>query len=136
MQYQHSSVRDHNSTYCFLVKKGHNSKSIAFRVMLFVLQCSLSWWASIPSGVDTFNTFCLMGYIKVFAQWQQQLQTSDHNSFTFSSKQTNQKLTVNYQLLIYLFSVNGNWWLDKDIYNVTIIFIFVHPSLFAGTGSD
>ena len=33
-------------------------------------------------GVDTFNIFWVMGYIKVFAQ-QQQRQSSDHNSLTF-----------------------------------------------------
>ena len=39
-------------------------------------------------GVDTFNTFWVMGYIKVFAWQQQWRRSSYHNSLTFSSKQT------------------------------------------------
>ena len=48
------------------VKMGHNSKSITVRVMPLSCNCTLWWWASI--GVDTFNIFRVMGYIKVFAQ--------------------------------------------------------------------
>ena len=41
-------------------------------------------------GVDTLSTFIVIGYIKVLAQKQRrQWQSSDHNSSTFSSKQTN-----------------------------------------------
>ena len=38
-----------------LVKKGHNSKNIAYRVMLLVLQLHLVMMNKF--GVDTFNTF-------------------------------------------------------------------------------
>ena len=37
-------------------------------------------------GVDTLSTFCVMSYIKGFARRRQR--SSDHNSLTFSSKQT------------------------------------------------
>ena len=53
----------------FLVKKGHNSKNIAFRVMSLVLQLHLVKMSKF--GVDTFNTFWVMGYTKLFAWWQQ-----------------------------------------------------------------
>ena len=69
----------------FLVKKGHHSKTIAFRVMP-LLQLHLVMMSNYSRfGVDTFNTFCVMGYIKVFAwhQWWQQRWSSNHNSSTF-----------------------------------------------------
>ena len=49
----------------------------------------LSWWVSIPSLV----LICLIGYIKVFVgRWQSWWWlwwwSNDHNSLTFSSKQT------------------------------------------------
>ena len=55
------------------------------------------------SGVDNFNTFWVMGYFKVFAQWQWR-RSNDHNSSTFSLEQTSKialhkysfvKLTIN-----------------------------------------
>ena len=50
-----------------LVKKGHNSKTTAFRVMRLVLQLHLVMMSKYSMfNVDTFNTFCVKGYIKVF----------------------------------------------------------------------
>ena len=49
-------------------------------------------------GMDTFNPFYVMGYIKVFAQqWQRwkRWQTRDHNSLTFSSKYMSYKSPPN-----------------------------------------
>ena len=72
----------------FLVKKGLSSKNIAFRVMSLVLQLHLVMVTKF--GVDTFNSFWVMGYIKVFVHCRcqrQQQQSSDHNSLTFSLKQ-------------------------------------------------
>ena len=68
-----------------LVKKGHNSKNIAFRVMLLVLQQHLvmmskyfqGWWS------DTFNTFWVKSYITVLMM----MTSSDHKNSTFCSKQ-------------------------------------------------
>ena len=79
MWYKRSSVRGHNSK---------NSKNIAFRVMPLVLQLYLVMVSKYSKfGVDTFNNFCVMGYIKVFAR--QGRRSSDHNGSTFSSKETN-----------------------------------------------
>ena len=74
----------------YLVKKRHNSKIIAFRVMLLVLQLHLVMMSNYSKFVvDIFNIFWVMGYINGLAQqprrWQQQ-RFSDHNSLTFSLK--------------------------------------------------
>ena len=50
------------------VKKGHNSKTTAFRVMPLVLQQHLVMITKYSKFNVTLNTFCVMGYIKVFAQ--------------------------------------------------------------------
>ena len=54
----------------FLVKKGHNSTNMAFRVMPLVLQLHLVMMSKYTKfgAVDTFNTFREMGYINVFAR--------------------------------------------------------------------
>ena len=71
----------------FLVKKGHYSKTIAFRVMPLVFQLHLVMMRKYSkSGVNTFNTFWVMGYIKDFP-WCQRRCSTDQNSLTFSSKQ-------------------------------------------------
>ena len=57
----------------FLVKKGHNSKTMAFRFMPLALQLHLVIMSKYSKfGVDTFNTFWVMIYINFFAQqwWQ------------------------------------------------------------------
>ena len=55
MWYQYLSVRGHHSK--FLVKNGHNSKILAFRVMPLVLQlCLVKMSKYSKFGVDTFNT--------------------------------------------------------------------------------
>ena len=49
----------------FLLKNGHYSKIIAFRVMPLVLQLHLVMMSRYSKfGVDTFSTFRVMGYIK------------------------------------------------------------------------
>ena len=48
-----------------LVKKVHNFKTIAFKVMALVLQQHLVMMGKY--SVDTFNSFCVRCYIKVFA---------------------------------------------------------------------
>ena len=54
-----------------LVKNWHNSKAIDFRVMPLVLQLHLVIMSKYSNfGVDTFNTFWVMSYIKDFAQQQ------------------------------------------------------------------
>ena len=75
MQHQCLSVRGHHSQLkTFLFKKGHNSKNIAFRVMHLALKLHLAIISRHSMfGVDTFNNFLVKGYIKVFAQQQQQL---------------------------------------------------------------
>ena len=61
--------------------------------MSLVLQQQLVMMSNF--GVDTFITFWVMGYIKVFAPWRQrQRLSSDHNSLTFSSKQASYKWNV------------------------------------------
>ena len=54
--------------------------------MPHVLQLYLVMMNNAKFGVDTFNTFWVMDYIKVFAQRQQR--SSDHISSTFSKQQT------------------------------------------------
>ena len=65
------------------VKKGHNSKTTALRVMPLVLQLHLVMMSKYSKfGVDTLSTFWVMGYIKVFARrrlWQRRQRSSDHN---------------------------------------------------------
>ena len=69
----------------FKLIKGQNSKITAFRFMPLVLQLNLVMMSKYSKfGVDTLSTFSVMGYIKVFARQR----SSNHNSFTFSSKQT------------------------------------------------
>ena len=69
----------------YLLKKRYNSKTTAFRVMPLVLQLHLVIMSKYSMfGVDTFNTFWVIGYIKNFA-WQQR-QSSNHKSLTFSLK--------------------------------------------------
>ena len=83
----------HHSTKKFKLKKGHNSKNIPFRVTSLDLQLHLVMIRKYSKfGVDTFNIFLVMGYIKVFAQqlWQRRW-SSDHNSLTISLKQTKLK---------------------------------------------
>ena len=56
MHYQRLSDRDHHSTLNIRLK-GHNSKNIAFRVMLLVLHLKLVMMSKYSKfGVDTFNT--------------------------------------------------------------------------------
>ena len=51
-----------------LLKKGYNSKIIAFGDILLVLQLHLVMMDKYSKfGVDTFNSFLAMGYIKIFA---------------------------------------------------------------------
>ena len=73
----------------------HNSINIDFRVMPLVLQLHLVIMSKYSKfSVETFNTFWVMGYIKVFARrrrWQRR--SSDHNSSTFSSEQTSLNLS-------------------------------------------
>ena len=67
MQYQLSYVRGPSFYLKFLAEKGHNSKTIAYRVMPLVLQLHLVIMSEYSkSGLVTFNTFWVMGYIKVF----------------------------------------------------------------------
>ena len=82
----------YHSTLKFKLKKGHNSKTTAFRVMPLVLQLHLVMMSKYSQfGVDTlntFNTFRVMGYIKVFARWQRRRQqqwqrSSDQYSLIF-----------------------------------------------------
>ena len=62
----------------FLVKKGHNSKSIALRAMTLVMQLYLAMMSKYSKfGVVIFHTYWVMGYIDVFAQ--QQRRYSDNN---------------------------------------------------------
>ena len=77
-----------------LVKKGHNSKNIAFRVMFFALHVHLVMMSKYAKfGVDTFNTFWVMGYIKIIAH--QHWQSSDHNGFFFlRNRLAKNKLTI------------------------------------------
>ena len=71
-------------------EKGLNSKNITCRIKPLVIQLNLVMIIKYSKFVlISLNTFWEMGYIKVFA-WQQQ-QHSDHNSLTFSLKQTNYK---------------------------------------------
>ena len=57
MRYQHS-VRRHHSTLKFKLKKGHNSKTRAFRVMILVLQMHLVMMSKYPKfGADTLSSF-------------------------------------------------------------------------------
>ena len=63
--------------------------------MPFVLQLHLVMMSKF--GVDTFNTFWVMGCIKVFAQQQQQ--SSDHYSsiFFFQNRQAKKEIIwINY----------------------------------------
>ena len=53
----------------YFVKKGHNSNNIPFRVMPLVFQLHIVTMSKF--GVATFNTFCAMDYIKVFARRRQ-----------------------------------------------------------------
>ena len=56
MWYQRSSVEGPSFFLQFLVKKRHNSKYIAFRVMSLVLQLQLVMMSKCSKfGVDTFN---------------------------------------------------------------------------------
>ena len=66
MQYQHSSVGGHHSTYKFIsLKRGHNSKTTAFRVMRLVLQLHRVMMSKYSKfGIDTLSTFRVMGFIK------------------------------------------------------------------------
>ena len=51
----------------YLVKKGHNSKTLAFRVMPLVLQQHIVMMSKNSKfSTNIFNTFLVMGYIKVF----------------------------------------------------------------------
>ena len=89
----------------FLVKKGQNSKNTPFRVMPPVMQLHLIMISKYSKfGVDTFNTFWAMRYIKVFA-WQQQQQqqrwSSDHNSSTFFFKTDELKKLAKLYIYIY-----------------------------------
>ena len=57
---------------CFV---GHNSEIIAFRIIspcLATAPCHDEQVFKICFGVDTFNTFWVMGYIKVFERRRQQ----------------------------------------------------------------
>ena len=61
----------HHTAYKISVKKGNNSKTIAFRVMTLFQQLHLVMMTKYSQfGVDTFNTCTslVMGYIKVFAR--------------------------------------------------------------------
>ena len=63
IQYECCSVRGHQD----LVKKGNNSKTIAFRIMPLVLQLHLVMMSKYSQfDVETIYTFLVMGYIKVF----------------------------------------------------------------------
>ena len=71
----------------FSYKCGITQKTINVRVVHLVMMSKYSKF-----DVDNFNNFWVMGYIKVFARRRQQRRlTSDHNSSTFSSKQTSLK---------------------------------------------
>ena len=71
MQYQCTYVRGPSFSLKYLVKKGHNSKNIAFRVMPFALQLHLVMISKYSKfGVDSFKIIWVMGYIKVFARRQ------------------------------------------------------------------
>ena len=71
MRYQRSSVKGHHymvsDTPCLATEYCHAEHVSTF-------------------GVDILDTFCVMGYIKVFAR--QRRQSSDDNSSTLSSNQT------------------------------------------------
>ena len=82
---QCSSVRNHHSTLNVYIKKGHNSKTIAFSFMSLVLQQHLKYS---KFGVDTLSNFSVMGYIKVFARRRSSAITRGR----FSSKQTSKKM--------------------------------------------
>ena len=90
MRYQRSSV----GAIILLkikLKRGITPKLQLSELCPLSCHCILSWWASIPSLVLTLSNFWVMGYIKVFARrrrWQWPRRSSDHNSSTFSSKQT------------------------------------------------
>ena len=70
------------------ILKGQNSKNIAFRVMPLHLATAPCHDEQVfqVCGVDTFDTFWVMGYIKVFVQRQRWWSSNDNGS-TFSSKQ-------------------------------------------------
>ena len=61
-----------------------------FRVMPLALQLHLVMMSKFSKfGVDIFNIFLVMGYIKVFArrrQRQQRRRSSDHNSSNYKLK--------------------------------------------------
>ena len=63
----------------FCLKRVIVPNNIAFRVMSLVLQLHLVMMSKYSKfGADTFNTFLLIGYIKVFARGQRL--SKDHNS--------------------------------------------------------
>ena len=70
-----------------LVKKVYNSKNIVFRIMSLVLQLQLVIMSKYSMfDVDTFNTFWVMGYIKIYVferQWQQQWPSYHNRSTVF-----------------------------------------------------
>ena len=96
MRYKSSSVTGYHSTYYYYVKKGHNSKNIAFRVMSLVLQLHLVMMGKCYKfGDDTFNTFSVMDYIIVFAQRQWRRQRRRRSSSDYNSSIDELKMNMN-----------------------------------------
>ena len=86
------------------VKKGHYSKNIANRVMSIVMQMHVVMMSKYSKfGVHTFNTFWVMGFIKIFVWWlqqqqqQQQQRSCDHNSLIFFFKTDKLKIHCNWK---------------------------------------
>ena len=102
MQYQ--QVYQQPSFYLnILVKKGHNSKTIAFRAMSLVLQLHHVMMSKYSKfGVDIFTTFWVMCYIKVFANVEDNVDDMDDLAITIAQLFLRNLTRRRYKLLFVL----------------------------------